>query len=226
MPKTLVVALALLVLAACGQPVAVNDSQTASWSAHQATVHFSNLLFKDDFSNTGSGWDEASDANGLTGYFYSGYRIQVISADFTFWGTPNKSFQSNLSIEVDATKNGGPDSNAFGIICRYQDKDNFYRFYITSDGYAGIIKRVGGNLTVISSQDGKLHPVKGISTGASTNHIRADCLYNTLTLYANGIQVAQATDASLNGGGIGLIVESFTSGGVDIIFHNLFVYGE
>ena len=37
-------------------------------------------------------------------------------------------------------ENNGRCSNSFGVICRYQDEENFYAGLITSDGYAGIFE--------------------------------------------------------------------------------------
>ena len=125
---------------------------------------------------------------------------------------------------MDATKIGGPDDNAFGVLCRYQDVDNYYYFYISSDGYAGIGIDNAGTKTVISSSDGNLAPDSGINQGAATNHIRADCIGNTLTLYVNGSQVASATDSSFSGGDVGLVAKTFSAAGTDIMFDNFFVY--
>jgi hypothetical protein len=216
----------VLVTSACGLPSTGGSSQSTTGGGNQPTVQTSNVLFKDDFSNTGSGWEQNTDSDGSTAYYNSSFRIQVLTSDYTYWSTPDKSFQNNVRIEVDATKNGGPDKNGFGIICRYQDQDNFYRFYITNDGYAGIIRRAQGNPKVISASDRKLQPVNGINSGSVTNHIRADCIDNTLTLYVNGTQVATATDSTFTGGDVGLIAQSFDTGGVDIVFHNFIVYGE
>jgi len=202
------IALLAMVALSCGIPSTSTSSKT---------------LFKDDFSNTGSGWDSVSDSSGVTDYYNGAYRIEVLTDGLSIWANPSKSFPSDVRVEVDATKNGGPDDNAFGVICRYQDNDNFYRFYVTSDGYIGIVKRQGGSATVISSADGKLQKVDGINQGAATNHIRGDCIGSTLTLYVNGTQVATATDTSFTSGDVGLIAQAFSTGGVDILFDNFTV---
>jgi hypothetical protein len=140
------------------------------------------------------------------------------------WANPNQTLQNDVRIEVDATKSAGPDGNAFGVICRYNDQNNFYKFLVTSDGFAGISKLTNGNVTVISSSDGKMQPVNNINKGAASNHIRADCIGSTLTLYVNGNQVAMASDSSLSGGDTGLFAQTYDTGGVDILFHDFNVY--
>ena len=125
---------------------------------------------------------------------------------------------------MDATKIGGPDDNAFGVQCRYQDVDNFYFFYISSDGYAGIGINKAGTKTIISSSDGNMVSDSNINQGAATNHLRADCIGSTLTLYVNGTQIATATDSTFTGGDVGLMAATFSVGGADILFTNFFVY--
>ncbi len=200
-----------------------NNGGNTNGGNTQPTAQSSNVLFSDDFSNSGSGWDQTTDSDGSTDYYNGSYRIQVQTTNLSMWANPSKSFPSDVRIEVDATKNGGPDDNAFGIICRYQDTNNFYRFYISSDGYAGVLKVANGDSNVISSTDGQLHQVDGINQGAATNHIRADCVGSNLTLYANGKQVASATDSEFTGGDVGLIARTYDTGGVDILFDNFVV---
>ena len=183
-----------------------------------------NVLFHDDFSNSSSGWDVSSTENGTANYENGGYRIHITTTKLSKWANPSKSFQSDVRIEVDATKVAGLDDNAFGVMCRYQDENNFYKFYLSSDGYAVIIKEDQGSSSVISSPDGQMPKVNGINEGAATNHIRVDCIGDTLTLYANGVQVATATDSSFTGGDVGLVAAAYDTAGTDILFKNFYVY--
>ncbi len=223
MNKKVFFALAVLVLAALAC-----SSTTVSTPATQTPVggggNSQQILFHDDFSDVNSGWDHSSTQNGLTDYANGGYEIHVTATSMNKWANPSKVFQSDVRIEVDATKLGGPDDNAFGVMCRYQDVDNYYKFYITSDGYAGVIKEVNGTSTVISSADGKMPQVNGINPGTATNHIRVDCIGDNLTLYANGTQVATATDSSYTGGDVGLVAATYDTSGTDILFKNFYVY--
>jgi hypothetical protein len=102
--------------------------------------------------------------------------------------------------------------------------NNFYYFYISSDGYFGIGIDKAGTKTIISSSDGNLTSDSSINQGAATNQLRADCIGNTLSLYVNSTQVASVTDSSLTGGDVGLIAKTYTVAGTDILFDNFFVY--
>ena len=182
----------------------------------------SNVLFSDDFSNTGSGWDQRQDTNYVSDYANGGYRLSVNDTNYDIWANPSKSFPGDVRVEVDATKLAGPDDNDFGLICRYQDKNNFYFFLISSDGYAAIGKYEGGNQKLISSD--KMVKAEGITLGAATNHIRADCIGSDLKLYVNGNLAATATDSSFTSGDVGLMAGTFDVPGTDILFDNFYVY--
>jgi hypothetical protein len=136
--------------------------------------------------------------------------------------TPGQSFQNDISIQVDATKAGGPDHNSFGIICRAQDNSNYYYLFITSDGYADIIKRENGEDTLLSVD--MQTPSAAIRQGAATNRISADCVGNTLTLSVNGQEIASGTDSSFSSGGTGLLAGTYETPGVDILFDNFTVF--
>jgi hypothetical protein len=175
-------------------------------------------VFTDDFSDPSSGWNRASATNGSTDYSSGQYRILVNQSSYVLWAIAKRNFPGDVTINVDATKAGGPDDNAFGVICRYSDSNNFYRFLISSDGYAAIGRKVGGSSAFISSE--KMMPASAILKGVATNHISATCIGNALTLSVNGTQIAQATDDSLKGGDVGLIAQTFDAAGAEILFDN------
>ncbi len=182
----------------------------------------SNILFSDDFSDTHNKWDQAGNASMSTNYDNGAYRIQVNLANYDAWANPDSLSFTDTQIEVDATKNGGPDTNDFGVICRYIDKDRYYYGLISSDGYYGIYKKTADGAFELGF-GGEQFSDK-IPTGAVTNHIRFDCIGSTLTLYVNGQQLDQRTDTSYKEGNVGLIAGTYTEIGVDILFDNFFVY--
>jgi hypothetical protein len=179
------------------------------------------VLYQDDFSNPDSGWPDQQDANKSASYVNGQYLLQAFTANQDVWAHPGQSL-GDVRIEVDAVKNGGPDDNSFGVVCRFVDDDNFYFFIVSSDGYQVIGKYLAGNFSYLSAD--KMQPSSAINLGAAVNHIRADCVGSTLTLYINNQQVSTATDASFSSGDIGLIVGTFDEPNVGILFDNLLVY--
>jgi len=182
------------------------------------------ILFRDDFSQSSSGWTQMKDDNGVIEYGNNDYHILVNQPGTLLIANPGKSFRGDVSIEVDVHKIGGSDDNYIGILCHYQDPDNYYLLMLTSDGYSGIARRKDGQDSLISPGL-KFLKMDGIKKGNAINHIRADCIGEALMLYANGQQVSLAYDHSLTGGETGLAVRSGKlAGGVDSLFDNFTVY--
>jgi len=225
--KKAFIAIAILVAAslACGLLSPTVATQPSNDQNNQPTVQIqptqSNILFSDDFSSSSSGWDQVSQDTKLTDYANGGYRMWLNEKSYDIWANPSKSFSGPVSVEVDATKTAGPENNDFGIICDYQDKDNFYYGLISSDGYAVIGKYLAGTSKFLSSD--KMLSVNGINSGSATNHIRFDCINGNLTLYANGNTVASVSDNSFSSGDVGLQVGTFDEPGVDMMFDNFVV---
>lgn len=175
------------------------------------------VLFQDDFSNTSSGWDRVRVDDGMTDYDNGAYRIQVNTTDTDVWANPGLSF-TDVRVEVDATKIGGPDDNDFGVICRYKDENNFYFGIISSDGYYGIVKVKDGSQNLLGMSE--LPYSDAIKQGATTNRIRLDCVGSTLTLYANGTLLTSQSDSEFTSGDVGLLAGTYSTPGTDITFDN------
>jgi hypothetical protein len=180
------------------------------------------LLFFDDFSDPNSGWDRADVADYYADYYNGAYRIIVHSDMSDSWANPDGNSYTDVSIEVDATKNAGPDDNDFGVICRYQGADQFYYAVISSDGYYGITKVTSNSSTHLGG--GEMQHSNYINQGSATNHIRFDCSGNVLTLYVNGQQLDRQTDAEYTSGNVGLIAGTYGTAGTDILFDNFSVF--
>jgi hypothetical protein len=176
-------------------------------------------LFYDDFTNPATGWDHFSSAEGTMDYDGSGYRFLVNALQANFWSTPGKSFQ-DVRLEVDVAKLSGPDENRIGLLCRFTE-DNYYFFMVSSDGYYTIGKYIGGSIIQLGQSEMQYN--EAIHTGLAVNHLRADCIGDTFTLFVNGSPVAQAQDTDFAEGDVGLLAGTFTQPGVDVIFDNFVV---
>ena len=128
----------------------------------------------------------------------------------------------DVIIEVKAENTGSPD-NYFGVLCRYQDLQNFYFLVVSSDGYYGFLRRLGGGDIELIGMESMLSS-DAVQLGGASNHIRLDCVGSILTLYVNGEMVGQASDSALTNGDVGLYAGTFEIAGTDILFDNFVVY--
>lgn len=180
------------------------------------------VLFFDDFSDPNSGWDQVDKTDYSTNYYNSAYRIAIGAEMSDSWANPEGHTFSSVVTEVEATKNGGPDDNDFGLICRYRDADRFYYGVISSDGYYGILKVTSESTTVLGRENLEYSDL--IKQGLTTNTIRFDCVGEVLTLYVNGQQLDQQSDSEYTSGNVGLIAGTYKTSGTDILFDNFTVY--
>jgi len=180
----------------------------------------SGVIFRDDFSDSNSGWPASQDADSTTDYASGGYRIAVLQPNLSVWSRPGVD-ADDARIEVSAEKAGGPDNNAFGVICRYQDADNFYALQISSDGYYAIAQRDAGEWTILVSDEWLFSDV--IRRGDAANLIQAECVGSTLSLSVNGERLVEARADLFSTGGVGLIAGTFDEPGVDILFDDFVV---
>lgn len=176
------------------------------------------ILYQDDFSRPKSGWDRYEDDVYRVDYTQGAYRFHVFAADTEVWARPHF-ILPDVQVEVIATKVGGPDDNIYGLICRYQDADNFHFFVISSDGYAGIGAHRNG-VSALLNED-TLQPAAVVQTGNMSNLIRAVCDGSELRLHVNGVLVARAqAEENWPEGDVGLIVGTFDQPNVEIDFDN------
>jgi hypothetical protein len=201
--------LTVVLLTACGlESIAESTTPTGS------------VLFQDDFSDPASGWMQGQDDIGLTEYSNGGFRI-LVNSDVAAKVSIPRLQMSNVRIEVEAMKIGGPDDNEFGIVCRYQNEDNFYFFTISSDGYYGIGKYKDNQVNLIGME--MMQSNDNIHQGTNSNHLRADCVESTLAFYINGTKVGEVQDSDFSTGDVGLLAGTFRDPGVDILFDNFSV---
>ncbi|HUF37534.1 MAG TPA: hypothetical protein VMN57_03335 [Anaerolineales bacterium] len=196
----------------------------------EAGIHFAasydsltptNVLFEDDFSVADSGWQDLfRDGTGVSDYDQGGFRLQVLERNYDYWANPGLEY-ADVRIEVEAAKIGGPDDNAFGLICRYTDAANFYFFLVASDGYFAIGKYTAGDYDLIGSD--LMVPSDVVIGGEATNRLRAECIGETLRLFVNGVQLAEVTDPDHTAGDVGLIASTFDEPGTDILFDHFAV---
>jgi hypothetical protein len=176
------------------------------------------ILYQDDFADYTSGWDRILNDGGIMDYDSGGFRILIRQPGLNYWSTPDKNFR-DVRVEADVTKLGGPDENRTGLICRYQRGD-YYFFIISNDGYYAIGKFIGGQ-TLLLGQTEMLFS-ESIQPD-DTNHLRADCIGDTLVFYVNDTLIAGAQDSDFSTGDVGVLAGAFNEPGVDVLFEHFVV---
>jgi hypothetical protein len=175
------------------------------------------VLFEDDFSIPNGRWRRVQEASGLSDYIDGVYRLQLVEPDYVRWSTPGLRFR-DIWLEVTAMPSRSPQPDRFGLICRYQDAENYYAFLISSDGYYGIARVKDGVHQILGAES--MQPSDLILQGMQPNVLRADCIGSTLSLYVNYQPLVSVQAEDFAAGDVGLILGSYAEPGVEVLFDN------
>lgn len=176
------------------------------------------ILFEDDFSDPNSGWGAQEGDYGSVGYVDGQLQIKIIPDSYNVWTTPEKLF-NGVIISVDINVIDPVGDSEFGILCGYQDVENFFSLVISEDGYFAIWKYVDGEYFPVADwQTSSL-----ISQGSGPHTVYAACFDKTLALGVDGELLVEITDPDFSYGDVGLLVGTWENPGVIIGFDNFVV---
>jgi len=199
-------------------------SATLESTATATETPLPQLVYQDDFVGK-TGWSTESGANYSFEFINKGYQITSKVKNVPIWSVRSNTYQ-DVQIEVDVTEVQVTGSQAskggyFGLVCRHAGGGEFYAFVIGTDGFYGIGKKGSGVFSFI--KQGAV-PIEANLSVMDANRVRADCMGNTLSLYVNGIKVAEVQDKSYVKGDVGMVVGSRSRGTVIAFFDNFAVF--
>jgi len=178
------------------------------------------VLFAESFDANPKQMDIYTKDTGSAGVVSGEFQLRVFEPNYMQWALVTQQFTDTV-IEVQARKVGGPDDNLYGVVCRYQDAQNFYYLVVSSDGYYAIGGVIGGIRSLIGST--QMQPSDVVLGGTSINHLKVTCSGSTLSLEVNGVMLASVQDTNLADGNAGLLAGAFKDAGVDVRFDNLLI---
>lgn len=178
------------------------------------------ILLEDDFSDDTTGWEIVNNVYELKGYSSEGYLISINNNNGRSISTSGLQF-GDIKMEVQTHKLTGSNDSYLGLVCRYQDNQNYYRFFITPDGYTGIVKVVNGLSTTLPG--GKMSYDHAVIQDDGTNLLEVSCIGNQLTLSVNGKLAVSTTDDQLEQGDAGVFAETGQNGAGSFIFNQFIV---
>jgi len=152
--------------------LAIASACSSIESEDPETCNEGGAIFSDDFQGEADcGWQLYS-GRGVDEAIQDGVlRIETSQPGLIGWTLAGQEVD-DVVIATRAQQIGGPDDNAYGIICRYQN------------GREGIEYLTG---------EGMYAPSDIINKGQSINDLQASCIGNQLSFAVNGVQVAAAS---------------------------------
>ncbi|MBL8058132.1 MAG: hypothetical protein JNK29_15610 [Anaerolineales bacterium] len=180
------------------------------------------VLFKDDFSSSSSGWGTGADDTGSLDYESGQYVFKITKEKWFTWGNLADENFENARIEVEVQNKSGHDEPTFGIICGYQDEQNFYYAGFGSDGYYAIVRTQNNeDLFLTDAADNQWVQSDDISTGQEKYDLALECANGELKLVVDGKTIASVQDDTFKSGQIGLFVLTFDRSDAEVSFDNL-----
>jgi hypothetical protein len=202
-----------LILPACNN-IGLQDLSTAT-----PGLSGPKLLFEDDFGDDRSGWLEAADAESSQGYRNGQFFFDVRAADLIVWDNAGGNFQ-DLALEIEARQVSGDPENSCGVLFRYVDEGNFYRFDLGGDGYFAVYKLERGEWSSLVDWQASVH----VRPQGEINYIEVVCQGPVMTFYVNGQELTSVEDSSFERGDVGLFASTFTGPNVEVEFDNLEIW--
>jgi hypothetical protein len=174
------------------------------------------LVYEDDFSDSFGGWDDAFDTYTRKVYGNNRYQIEVNASNLVAWGLANRDV-ADFEIEVEARQEDGNVENSYGLLFRFQDRENFYRFDISGDGFYLLSKFVGGEwVTLVDWTESEF-----INRGNAGNILKVSAFGPNVSIWVNGQLLATVTDNSLTHGNYGFFAGTFSEPFTWVSYDNL-----
>ncbi len=174
------------------------------------------LKYEEDFSDSTSGWDDAFGQSYTKQYGNSQYHIEITTENLVVWGLANRN-AADFEMEVEATPQSPESGITYGIIFRYVDSNNYYRFDVSDDGFFLLTKFENGEWHTLV--DWTASPA--IHSGQNTNVLKVAAKGAEISLFANGQELTRVSDATFSKGNFGFFTSTFNGAHSWVSFDNL-----
>jgi hypothetical protein len=219
-----------------GQELAQDDdgaddprASRITWTAEQAgTVYIMVRDYKDDRATRAMRYDvsvresDGAQARSEASIYIADGAYHITTAEMSRFvvGVSEVLSLEDFSLEVDAAQVSGSDDNEYGLVCGYEDDDNYYELAISGDGYVGFFAKEQGRWDTIVPFSGG----EAINQGNSVNHLRLEVDQGFFSFYVNGQLTLQEYDRRLGEGLIGFGCGCFAEPDLHCSFDNLTVW--
>ena len=177
------------------------------------------LNFSDDFDTPNDGnWTIFNETGAVTEWRNGRFAFDFNETLLTATSPTNELDLSDVVVEVEVTSVGAVLENDMGLVCRYQDEDNYYSLSFGNDSYVTIYKKIDGTWTALFNE------FVDADLSADYHKVAISCIGTELTLYIDEQLMAQVTDSELAAGDVGIISGSYEELPVVVEFDNFMVY--
>jgi len=178
------------------------------------------VLDKKDFDTPVAGWTTTDDDPTLRIRYADGVMyVHLLQNNLDQFLTSDVD-ADDVVVKVRAQVTRPAGDGEYGLICRYQNIDNFYAATVTEDGDFAVWKVEGGEFVA-------LHPYAALPPKvhfdpAQWNELGLICFGHALALRVNDVPVITVSDTTMDRrGGAGLIIGTFDEPDFEVAFDDL-----
>ena len=178
-----------------------------------------NETFSDDFDTPNKGnWTIFNESAVVSEWRNGRFAFDFNEAMMTATSITNDLDLSDVVVQMEVYRVGDVIENDMGLVCRYQDQDNYYSMSVGNDDYVTIYKTVAGTWTALFNEF--------VDTDLSGDYhqMTISCIGTELSLFIDGNLMAKVNDSELSTGDVGLISGTYDSVPVVLEFDNFVVY--
>lgn len=125
---------------------------------------------------------------------------------------------NDVIVQVEVYRVGDVLENDMGLVCRYQDQDNYYSLSFGTDNYVSINKYVAGTWTPLFNE------FVDADLSAEYHKVAISCIGTELSLYIDEQLMARVNDSDFSTGDVGIISGTYEEVPVVLEFDNFLVY--
>jgi hypothetical protein len=203
-----------------------SDISAAIWPA-DIGQQLTETYFSDDFSNASFVTWEGGEA-GISQWDYVDGRYQgsLFIPDYMAWSLLPVEF-TPTTIGFDAAIVPGFEQGAYGVLCHYQDNQNFYFVSLDPWYHEYSIGYLQNDEFYELMQDMWLESTTLLDDPYAVNSVQVVCEPDLITLFVNNQLEAQVEITRIEGGRTGIYVETWQdtpAEGFKALFDNLYAY--
>ncbi len=175
--------------------------------------------YSDDFETPSAGNWMIFDETGVVTEWRNGrFAFNFNDTLLTATSPTNNLDLSDVVVQADVYSVGDALENDMGLVCRYQDEDNYYSLSFGNDSYVNVYKKIDGTWTALFNEF--------VDTDLSENYhkVAISCIGTELSIYIDEQLMARVNDSELATGDVGVVTGSYEELPVVLEFDNFMVY--